>query len=55
VCVDLRAVAPLPAPVSLDLVKREPSFAGSPLLRQGRLSVVPLSVEQWKDLLRLAG
>jgi len=54
VCVDLRPVEPLPTPVSLDALKREPSFADSPLLRQGRLSVLPLSEAQWKDLLRLA-
>jgi predicted RNA-binding protein with PUA-like domain len=54
VCVDLRAVEPLPAPVPLEALKQEPAFAGSALLRQGRLSVVPLSPAEWKDANQLA-
>jgi predicted RNA-binding protein with PUA-like domain len=50
VCVDIRAVAPLPAPVPLEALKQEPAFEGSLLLRQGRLSVVPLSPAEWRDL-----
>jgi predicted RNA-binding protein with PUA-like domain len=52
--VDIRAVEPLPAPVPLEALKLEPAFAGSALLRQGRLSVVPLSPAEWKDLVELA-
>ena len=55
VCVDVRALAPLPAPVPLEALKQEPAFAGSALLRQGRLSVVPLSPAEWRDLESLAG
>lgn len=55
VCVDVRAVEPLPAPVPLEALKLEPAFAGSALLRQGRLSVVPLSPAEWRDLEALAG
>lgn len=55
VCVDLRAAEPLPAPVPLEALKLEPAFAGSALLRQGRLSVVPLSPAEWQDLVDLAG
>jgi predicted RNA-binding protein with PUA-like domain len=54
VCVDVRAVAPLPAPVPLEALKTEPAFEGSLLLRQGRLSVVPLSPAEWRDLEGLA-
>ncbi len=54
VCVEVRAVAPLPAPVPLEALKQEPTFAGSALVRQGRLSVVPLSPAEWKDLNALA-
>ncbi|HEX9400610.1 MAG TPA: EVE domain-containing protein [Anaeromyxobacter sp.] len=50
VCVDVRAVAPLPAPVPLEAMKTEPAFEGSLLMRQGRLSVVPLSPAEWRDL-----
>lgn len=55
VVVDLRAGAPLARPVSLEAMKAEPAFAGSPLLRQGRLSVVPLNQAQWRAVERLAG
>jgi predicted RNA-binding protein with PUA-like domain len=54
VCVDVRAVAPLPAPVPLEALKTEAAFAGSVLFRQGRLSVVPLSPAEWRDLEGLA-
>jgi predicted RNA-binding protein with PUA-like domain len=52
--VDIRAVAPLPAPVPLEALKQEAAFAGSVLLRQGRLSVVPLSPAEWRELEDLA-
>jgi predicted RNA-binding protein with PUA-like domain len=54
VCVDVRAVEELPAPVPLEAMKLEPAFEGSALLRQGRLSVVPLSPAQWKEIADLA-
>jgi predicted RNA-binding protein with PUA-like domain len=53
VAVDLKAGARLAAPVTLGALKAERAFAGSPLLTQGRLSVVPLTAAQWKVLLRL--
>ncbi len=54
VCVDLRAVGLLPAPVPLGALKLEPAFAHSALVRAGRLSVVPLSPAEWKNLLQLS-
>jgi predicted RNA-binding protein with PUA-like domain len=54
VAVDVAAGAPLPRPVALAELQEEPAFAGSPLLRQGRLSVVPLDAAQWKALARRA-
>jgi predicted RNA-binding protein with PUA-like domain len=54
VAVDLKAGARLAAPVTLAALKAEPVFSGSPLLTQGRLSVVPLTAAQWKVLLKLA-
>ncbi|MGC9292347.1 MAG: EVE domain-containing protein [Acidobacteriaceae bacterium] len=38
----------LPGPKTLDEIKAAPLFAASPLLRQGRLSVVPLTDEQYQ-------
>ncbi|MFL5302429.1 MAG: EVE domain-containing protein [Anaeromyxobacteraceae bacterium] len=54
VCVDVRAVEELAAPVPLEAMKLEPAFEGSALLRQGRLSVVPLSLAQWKEIADIA-
>jgi predicted RNA-binding protein with PUA-like domain len=54
VVVDLRAGAPLARPVPLEALKAEAAFAGSPLLRQGRLSVVPITEAQWRAVERLA-
>jgi predicted RNA-binding protein with PUA-like domain len=54
VCVDVKAVEPLPAPVPLAALKQEPTFENSALVRQGRLSVVPLSPAEWSDLVGLA-
>lgn len=55
VCVDLRAVAPLPRPVSLAAIKAEPALAEMALLRQSRLSVSPVSDPHWRHVLGLAG
>jgi predicted RNA-binding protein with PUA-like domain len=39
-------------PKTLEQVKEEPLFRDSPLVRQGRLSVVPLTDEQYKWLIK---
>jgi len=38
----------LKTPKTLDAIKAEPLFANSPLVKIGRLSVVPLTDEQWE-------
>lgn len=50
VVVDLKAAGRLPRPVTLDEIKKLPVFADSPLVRQGRLSVVPLTPAQVKAI-----
>lgn len=50
VVVDLVPVARLPRAVTLQEIKAMPLFRDSPLVRQGRLSVVPLTAAQWKAL-----
>jgi predicted RNA-binding protein with PUA-like domain len=50
VVVDLQAVSPLKHPVTLGAIKAEKEFAESPLVRQGRLSVVPLTPAQVKAI-----
>ena len=48
--VKIKAGKGLGKPVTLAEVKAHKLFADSPLVRQGRLSVVPLSKEQYKFL-----
>jgi predicted RNA-binding protein with PUA-like domain len=48
--VKIKAGHPLMKPVSLAEVKANKMFAESPLVRQGRLSVVPLNEAQYKFL-----
>lgn len=48
--VDLEVVERLPKPISLQTIKSLAVFADSPLVRQGRLSVVPLTAAQWRAL-----
>jgi predicted RNA-binding protein with PUA-like domain len=52
--IDLRAGKALPQPVTLAQLKEDPAFADSPLVRQGRLSFVPLTAAQWKRVQALA-
>ena len=40
--------------VALAQLKAEPLFADSPLVKQGRLSFVPLTDAQWKRVQALA-
>jgi predicted RNA-binding protein with PUA-like domain len=48
--VKIQAGKAIAKPVTLSEVKSNRLFADSPLVRQGRLSVVPLSKEQYKAL-----
>lgn len=48
--VKIKAAKRLPKPVALSEIKANRLFADSPLVRQGRLSVVPLSREQYRYL-----
>ncbi|MGA7909133.1 MAG: EVE domain-containing protein [Candidatus Sulfotelmatobacter sp.] len=49
--VKIKAGKPLARPVSLAEIKAQKLFADSPLVRQGRLSVVPLTGAQYKFLM----
>jgi predicted RNA-binding protein with PUA-like domain len=53
VCVDMRAVGKLPSPVTLAAMKADPALAGLALLRQSRLSVVPVAAAHWTHICRL--
>jgi predicted RNA-binding protein with PUA-like domain len=47
---ELKAGKAISKPISLAAIKANKLFADSPLVRQGRLSVVPLSAAQYKFL-----
>ena len=53
VCVDLRVVAAMPRPVTLAEMKADPALDGFLLVRQGRLSVVPVSDSHWRHICTL--
>lgn len=53
--VDLQAVRALPRVVTLEELKANSALAGMVLLQRGsRLSVQPVSAEQWDEVLRMA-
>lgn len=54
-CVDIRAVKPLPRPVSLETAKAEPRLAGMALVTNTRLSVQPVTEDEWKVICELGG
>lgn len=54
-CVDMKAVASVKTPVTLAQLKATPEFAEFPLIRQSRLSVMPVSEEHWIAICNLAG
>jgi predicted RNA-binding protein with PUA-like domain len=54
VCVDMKAVAAMPRPVTLATIKNDPVLADLTLVRQSRLSVVPVSAEHWTYICKLA-
>ena len=55
VAVDVKAVEPVKQPVTLAAIKADPKFKEFKLVRQSRLSVVPVSDEHFKLLLKMSG
>ena len=53
--VDVTAVMPVTSPVTLADIKAEPALANLALVRQSRLSVVPVTPAEWKILCKMAG
>ena len=55
VVVDLKAVRPLPRPVTLAEVKATPALAKMSLVTSMRLSVQPVTPEEWALVCRMGG
>jgi predicted RNA-binding protein with PUA-like domain len=53
--VDVTPVRPLPKPVTLKQMKAEPRLAQFGLIRQSRLSVVPVGDAEWQAICEMAG
>ena len=53
--VDVAPVRKLDRPVTLAEIKADPSFSTFPLVRISRLSVMPVTDEEWKKIEKLAG
>jgi predicted RNA-binding protein with PUA-like domain len=54
-CVDLRAVADVPKPVTLASIKAEPKLKDMVLVRNARLSVQPVTDSEWAFVCRMGG
>jgi predicted RNA-binding protein with PUA-like domain len=54
-CVDVRAVCDVPEPVTLAAVRANPKLAGMALVKTARLSVQPVTAQEWKEVCRMGG
>jgi predicted RNA-binding protein with PUA-like domain len=52
-CVDLKAIKQLQTPVRLEAIRGHPRLAGIALLKQSRLSVVPLTAVEFDTIVRM--
>ena len=54
-CVDIKALAAMPTPVTLDVCKLEPKLADMVLVNNARLSVQPVTAAEWAIVCKLGG
>ena len=54
-CVDVRALRPMTRPVTLAECKADPRLAGMVLVNNTRLSVQPVTAEEWAIVCQLGG
>ncbi|MBT8425439.1 MAG: EVE domain-containing protein [Silicimonas sp.] len=54
-CVDIRAVEQLPTPVTLDQIKKDPRLSEMVLVKNSRLSVQPVTDDEWEVVRQLGG
>ncbi|QNT79077.1 EVE domain-containing protein [Entomobacter blattae] len=53
VCVDVQTIKSMPQPVTLAQIKNNPKLAQMALIRQSRLSVCPVTSQEWAEILRM--
>ena len=54
-CVDIKAIAPVKNPLSLDMIKADPRLTEMVLVKSSRLSLQPVTEEEWNIILDLSG
>ena len=54
-CVDIKAVAPVARPVTLDEIKADPRLGDMVLVKNSRLSVQPVTAAEWQIVCEMAG
>lgn len=54
-CVDIKACQSAPTPVTLDQIKRDARLDAMVLVRNSRLSVQPVTSDEWHVICRMAG
>ena len=52
-CVDIKAVRPFATPVTLDRIKADPRLSGMILVKNSRLSVQPVTEDEWRIICAL--
>ncbi|MBZ0139336.1 MAG: EVE domain-containing protein [Pseudorhodoplanes sp.] len=55
VTVDVTALEPLPKPVALAQIKATPALKNMALLKQSRLSIQPVTADEWTTICRIGG
>ena len=54
VVVDVMAIKSLKYPVTLNKIKQNKKLKNIPLIKQSRLSVMPITDSEWKEILKLS-
>ena len=54
-CVDIKAIAPVPSPVTLEQIKATEKLSEMVLVKNTRLSVQPVTAAEWKIVCKMGG
>ena len=54
-CVDIKAVRPVPNPVTLAQIKDDPRLSDMVLVNNSRLSVQPVTEDEWRIICEMGG
>ena len=54
-CVDVRAVCPMPRPVTLIEIKDSPKLSEMALVKSTRLSIQPVTAAEWAAVCKMGG